>query len=276
MSPRRRFTTRVRCTMRKYAHIASLPDREDSLGRTINSLYPYVDEIWAMLNNYDHIPSFPDPGNKIHYVSLKNEYGDAAKFLDFDKREGYVFICDDDLTYGHDYVPYMLSRYKYYGNRIITIHGKVYARPVRTVHGGYVKNYHCLSDVRGDHEVDIGGTGVMLINTKDININISDFPYPNMADIWLGKLAHEQGVKIMVVDHYSGIVVHSPPPTTIYHSLSSEANKYQVAVLNSFLVGAPMPTIDKSIPLSYNKKSPQAKKISKLKYMRRRYGHKFS
>lgn len=215
--------------------IATLPDREHMLWQTVKSLYQQVDAFYIMLNGHETEPRIPDPSDKIRYELLDNSLGDAAKFLHFNEREGFVFFCDDDLIYNNGYCNYLLSKYKQYKGCIITGHGKKFQIPARSAHAYFRENYHCLHSVSADHQVHTGGTGVMLINTKDIRINISDFPVKNMADIFLGKIAHSQGVPIIVVAHKAGWLTYLNPVSTIWRSHTKEFDQYQVQVLNSFL-----------------------------------------
>lgn len=214
--------------------IATLPDREVMLWQTVKSLYNQVDEIFIMLNGHTEEPKIPDPSDKIRYVKLRNEYGDAAKVLNFNDRDGFVFFCDDDLAYPPNYCTYMINKYRQLGG-IITLHGKVFQRPARSAHAYFRENYHCLHTVMGDHRVDTGGTGVMLLNTHDIKIDISDFPRKNMCDIWLAKIAHAQKIPIFVVEHKAGWLTYLNPQSTIWRSHTKEFDQYQVQVLNSFL-----------------------------------------
>jgi hypothetical protein len=214
--------------------IATLPDREVMLWQTVKSLYNQVDQFYIMLNGHKEEPKIPDPSGKIRYVKLRNEYGDAAKFLDFNKREGFVLTFDDDLTAPPNYCSYLINKYRQLGG-IITLHGKVFQRPARSAHAYFRENYHCLHTVHGDHRVDTGGTGVMLLNTKDIKIDIKDYPRPNMADIWTGLIAHNQKVPIFVVEHKAGWLTYLNPQSTIWRSHTKEFDQYQVQVLNSFL-----------------------------------------
>lgn len=214
--------------------MATIPSRLQSLQESLSSLYYYVDEIYVMLNGYESIPQFVDPKEKIRPILLDNSLGDAAKCHDLDKRDGFVFFCDDDLVYPSNYVSYMLAKYEQY-KCIITLHGKVFQRPVRRAHGGFRENYHCLHTVIGDHIVDTGGTGVMLINTNDFRITPSDCSHKNMFDIWVGKKAHELGVKIMCVAHSIGWLKYLSPTTTIWNSHTREEEAYQVKILTSFI-----------------------------------------
>lgn len=214
--------------------IATLPDRETMLWQTVKSLYNQVDQFYIMLNGHETEPRIPDHSDKIRYVKLRNEYGDAAKFLDFNKREGFVLTCDDDLVYPSNYASYMIGKYRELGG-IISLHGKLFQVPARSAHAYFKENYHCLHSTHGNHRVHTGGTGVMILNTRDIKIDISDFPVKNMCDIWLGKLAKEQNIPIFVVEHRAGWLTYLNPKNTIWRSHTKEIDQYQVSVLNSFL-----------------------------------------
>jgi len=217
------------------AQIASLQDRENNLYRTLKSLSGQVDTIYVALNGYDKLPPYCEEFRNVNYRIMDNSLGDAAKILDFDKRDGFVFLCDDDLGYPDNYVSYMISKYNEYPGSIITLHGKVFNRPITSSHRGFRVNCHCLHSVEKDHIVEVGGSGVMLLNTKDIKLTLDMFPRKNMSDIWIARAAKEQGVKIIVAKHSVGFLKYMPPPTTIWRSHTKENDAYQVGVLKSFL-----------------------------------------
>ena len=194
-----------------------------------------MDEIYVSLNGHQVCPDLDDTKHKIYYYMLDNSLGDAAKCYDLDKRNGFIFLCDDDLIYPPNYVSYMLSKYNQHKGSIITLHGKVWQKPVRRAHGGYRENYHCLHTVVGDHIVETGGTGVMLFHTDDFRINVNYCLRPNMLDIWIGKRAKELGVKIIVVEHRAGWLRYLSPLKTIWNSHTKEDEAYQVKILRSFL-----------------------------------------
>lgn len=221
--------------MTRTVHIATLPERSGSLALCVDSLYPQVDAIYVMLNGHESIPKLNDPLEKIHYELLDNSRGDAVKILDYDKREGFLFLCDDDLVYPPNYCEYMIAKYHQHPHSLITLHGKVFQRPVVSAHRGFRENYHCLHTVVGNHIVDTGGTGVMLINTADIKLDINRCLRKNMLDIWVGLLAHEQRVPIVAVEHRAGWLRYLSPPKTIWLSHTKEDDAYQVRILNSFI-----------------------------------------
>lgn len=215
------------------AHLASLPERLDSLRQVLQSLTGQVDHIYVALNGHKEIPVFDIPN--VTYRIFDNSLGDAAKFAFFNEVEGFVLSCDDDLIYKNGYVSHMLYKYSQHPGCILSLHGKKFNRPATGAHRGFQESYHCFNPKVGDSYVDTGGTGVMLINTKDIKITLADFPHRNMADIWLGKLAAQQGVKIVVVEHSANLLQYITPATTIWRSHTPGDDAYQVSILNSFL-----------------------------------------
>ena len=213
-------------------HIASLPERVDTLEKTVNSLLPQVDYIFVSLNNYEEIPSFLT-GRCVNPLICDNSLGDAAKFLRTNDYHGYVFVCDDDLIYPDNYVEYMISKIEEHKG-IVSLLGKVYStRPIKSFKKSYTELYRCLDVVDGDHEVDVCGTGAMAYHSRDINVKVSDFEMRNMADIWMAKLAHEQGVKMFAVDHKEDFVEHVLYPDRIW--VGTRDDTVQTMVLNSFL-----------------------------------------
>jgi len=217
------------------AHIASIPDREASLFQTLLSLTNQVKRIYVALNGYRKIPDYSKNFNNIEFHLMNNSLGDAAKFAFVNKVSGFVFTCDDDLIYKPGYCDYMISKYNEFPGCIISLHGKKFVRPVIRAHRGFEENYHCFNPVLGNHYVDTGGTGVMLFNTKDIKLSIEMFPIKNMADIWVGKAAVEQNVKIVVVEHSGHWLRYITPKNTIWSDHTQEQDVCQVRILNSFL-----------------------------------------
>lgn len=219
---------------KKIFQIATLPERLIGLKESLSSIYHQADEINVMLNGHDHFPDFPDKQNKITWTLMDNSLGDAAKVYGLENKEGFIFLIDDDLWYPPTYADNMIHKYNQYRS-VITLHGKVYTKPVRRVHGGFKENYHCLHTVTGDHVVDIGGSGVMLFHTDKFKIDTSHCPQKNMLDIWVGKRAKELATKIIVVEHKNNYLRYLGAQKTIWGSLTQKDNDYQVKILNSFI-----------------------------------------
>lgn len=208
------------------AKIASLPKRERLLKRTVESLRPQVDNIFVALNGYQHTPDFLDFGE---YVHLDNSTGDAAKFYDIENINGYVLTCDDDLIYPPNYVSYMI-RGLHRHNAITTLHGKVYPRPVTTFKNTKL-SVQCLRNLYEDVKVEVPGTGVLCFHTDMIDLNYKDFKLPNMADIWMGKFAHEQNVDIVALAHDASYLTYQHPNFTVYKAEKKKGFELQNKLL---------------------------------------------
>lgn len=214
------------------AHIASLPERIDTLRLTVDSIVHQVDKVFISLNNYSNIPDFL-VRDKIHAEIHDNSLGDAAKFIHVNKVEGYVVVCDDDLIYPDGYVKYMCDKCDLYEG-VVSLLGKTYStRPIRSFRKGYTGLYRCLGDVYEDVQVDVCGTGAMVYHTGDIKVSVGDFPHRNMADIWMAKLAHDQGVPMYAVEHPKDYVKHVTYQDRIW--VNTVDDTVQTEVLNSFL-----------------------------------------
>jgi hypothetical protein len=217
---------------KRIAQIASLPARVDTLERCVESLYDQMNMIFVALNGYKDVPNFL-LDDKIVYALMDNSLGDSAKFYDIDSRRGFLFTCDDDLVYPKDYADYMIDGIKRHGG-IVTLLGKRYDnRPVQSFRKGYSSIYRCLTSVKEDKVVHVGGTGAMAFHSADFKISIDDFGRKNMADIWVAKKAAEQGVTITVLKHPARYVGHKTYPWRIW--VKDGFDKYQTEVINSFL-----------------------------------------
>jgi len=194
------------------ANIASIPDRELLLEKTVNSLRNQVDELNVMLNGYPRVPLFLSKPRVIVW-KLDNSKGDAAKFYRVAHTRGYIFTCDDDLLYPPDYVEVMIAKLREHDNKVIlTNHGRI--MEPKPVHNAYTdrrggsrnpdSKFHCLLDTPREDYLDIGGTGVMAWHSDYFTPDYDRIDIPNMADIWVCKFAKEQGCKILHNPHKEG------------------------------------------------------------------------
>jgi len=192
------------------AHIASVPDRENMLSEVVASIRPQVDSIFVALNNYDHVPSFLSDGE---YVILDNKYGDAAKFYDIEKRNGYFFAIDDDLIVPPSYIEYLRQGITKH-NGLVSLHGRNYPR--NPTFKKWIGNYRCLNTVTHDVSVNFIGSGCCGFHTDRLKLKLSDFPTKNMADCYLSRVAYLQGIPMVVLAHQQGYLRYTSPVTTIW------------------------------------------------------------
>lgn len=214
--------------------IASIPDREKLLQKTIASLIDQVDQVNIMLNNYLYTPNFCYHA-KIKVYHLDNSKGDAAKFYGLKNISGYIFTCDDDLLYPKDYVKTMIFKLEEWKNEVIlTNHGRIMnEKPVRNSYTDRKQAFHCLKDVFSEVILHIGGTGVMAWHSEAFFPDIDAIDQKNMGDIWVAKFAHEQGVKIVLNSHIEGWIQYLHPSHTIWDE-HFEHPEAQTDLYNSF------------------------------------------
>ena len=211
------------------AQLASIPSRENSLKLTVESLRNQVDKILVALNGYDHIPEFLNNGE---FVMLDNSRGDAAKFFDVEYLQDYIFTCDDDIIYPANYVSYMISKIKEHRS-IVSLHGRIFPRPYISYTVG--ESLHYLREVKNDTLIDLGGTGVMAWHSDIFKVRYSDFTQANMADVFVAKLAYEQGVSMVCASHPEGFIKHVYYKDTIWNREKLNRFTRQDEILKTFL-----------------------------------------
>jgi hypothetical protein len=224
-------------------HIASLPERSESLKKTIISIYHQVDKVYVALNGYIDIPIWLVNLQHANYELLDNSLGDGAKWLHCWDEPAICFLLDDDLSVSNgvnmrqpwqqNYVLYMLEGLKRYGGAV-SLHGKNYAnRPVVRYRRNYTANYRCLNTVANDTRVDVIGTGCMVFDNTQIKFDQSLYEHKNMADVLFSRLCHQQGIQMTVLKHNRGYLQYTPPKVRIWRMTTDD--RIQTEIINSFL-----------------------------------------
>jgi len=219
--------------MKVKVRIASLSQREESLRLTVSSIrqQSIKAELFVCLNKYDHVPDFLEDGE---WVMSDNRYGDAGRYIGVENDEGWILTIDDDLVYPPTYIEDMIDAANF-TMCATTLHGKQFdKRPIKSYHKSFTANFRCLDEVDEWHIVDVGGTGVMCWNSLELRVSLSDFPTPNMADVYFAKLCHEQKVPILCLDHNKYYLTYTKPETTIWQQRGLAADLC-TEVVNSFL-----------------------------------------
>jgi glycosyltransferase involved in cell wall biosynthesis len=218
--------------MDKIIYNISSFNRKNELLRTIDSIYNQCDLINVFLNSYDEIPE-ELLKKKIKIYLSDNEFGDAYKFFNLSKSNGYFFTIDDDLIYPDNYTDFMISKVEEYNRKsIITLHSRNFnSFPIDEYYSKNVKVYHFKNENDKDVKVQFGGTGVMCFHTDLLKLPIEYFNRPNMADVWIGKFAKENDIDIICVKHNSKFVLQQPIEESIYTN-SSKNNKEQTILAN--------------------------------------------
>ena len=183
-------------------------NRKVSLLKTIESIYNQCDIINIFLNNYEEIPQ-ELYDEKINITITNNELGDSYKFSNLLTSNGYYLTIDDDLIYSKNYVEFLISKIEEYKRKcIITFHGRSFSEfPIKSYYRDKSKKvYHFNETLKNDVKVQFGGTGVMGFHTDLFKIGVEYFEHPNMADVWIGKYANENGIQIICSQHDNNLI----------------------------------------------------------------------
>ena len=213
------------------AHIASIPDREQSLQMVVNAIAPQVNRTIVALNGYTEVPEWLRNMRNVDAEILDNSLKDCAKFLHINDEKGVCFVLDDDLIVPSHYVRYLFYHLQEYGGAV-SLHGRIYPRPIEHFRR-WVVNCRCLGTVKENMTVDLIGTGCMAFDNTDIGVDDSVFEYPGMADITFSRLCHRQGKRMTVLAHPAHYLTYIAPQSTIWRTTRdfSLHNK----LLNEFL-----------------------------------------
>jgi hypothetical protein len=179
--------------------IASIPNRVNSLEKVLDSLTGQVDQMNIVLNGYKTIPGFLNKYKNAWWMLADNSKGDAMKFYKSDTCVDYYVSWDDDLVATPNLIAYLIDKCKEH-DCPASLHGKRFTYPCTSIYRP-TQVFHCRKEVKGDHIVDMIGTGCLCFDTSQIVISMKDFPLPNMSDLYFSLQAKKQGVPLMVVAH---------------------------------------------------------------------------
>lgn len=191
--------------VRVTASLASIPDREKELEKTVLSLIPQVDQLNVYLNNYHQVPAFLKH-DKITVARSQEhgDLGDAGKFFWADEVRGVHLTCDDDIIYPHNYARSMLEALrKHNWKTAVSHHGRTLPeKPVR-YYRGHLHMWHC-GHVSEGGTAHVLGTGVLAYHTDFVRPSLSDFPKPNMADVCFGLYCQREQIPCVCLPHAAG------------------------------------------------------------------------
>ena len=160
---------------------------------------------------------------------------DAGKFLSVSKCEDcYYLSIDDDFLFPRDYASQIVAAVDKYDG-VVSYHGRTYPRPF-VDYKHWIANYRCLGSVGKDVQVDLLGTGVLLSIQDRFKVDIKDFSYRNMADVFVSVLAHQQNVPMWVLAHSRGYLHYLfPEGETIWNTEIKDTSR-QTNLLRQVLV----------------------------------------
>jgi hypothetical protein len=218
--------------MKISANIATYQPRMHSLKQMVASIYDQVDVINICFNEmeWDEIPTFfhhlYDTG-KVDIFIPDSNLTDNGKFLLLDEQSEehqYYFSMDDDLVYPHDYVENTIEAIKTFGT-IITYHGRILLGTQRDYYQGH-KSFHCLGDQKGNHRIDVCGTGVTAFDTRYFHPKqLANHKHQKMSDIIFSLEAAKQNKSIGCIEHKQGWIKDIKHEETIHQTESRNCHQ---------------------------------------------------
>jgi len=195
------------------ASLATIPTRIIPLEEMYKSIIDQVDVFQIYLNGFrDHqIPGFLLCDNKVKiYRSQEENFGDrgdAGKFFNVQNISGFHMVCDDDIHYPVDYVASMIAKSEQYNRKfIVGCHGGDFNKyPVLDSYKDRKNMSHYKKTaVAKDYLVHFLATNSVCFHDDTISLNESDFPKPNMADVWLAIAAQRKQVGMISIQKNEG------------------------------------------------------------------------
>jgi len=217
------------------AHIATLPERIESLHRIIPAISPQVDRVYVMLNGHTEVPEFLQEFSNVEYELLDNSLGDAAKFLRIGVMSKLCVLLDDDLIPVHNFIEYLQCGLQKYGGAV-SLHGRRYDnKPIKSFRKSFTANYRCLGNVDKDVRVHLLGTGCTLFDNTQIRIDQTVFEERNMADVLFSRLCTLRNIPMTVLAHRAGqFLSYIPQKDTIWRQTADDT--VQTKILNTFIM----------------------------------------
>lgn len=233
--------------MHSRASLASIPERVESLERTVRSLLPQVDRVGVYLNGYDGVPAFLDhPRVDVARSQEYGDPGDAGKFF-WAGDSDYALSCDDDLVYPPGYAAYLIASVERYWHRaIVGLHGYRFKRSFETIYDSYAQLYRALDGTERDHAVNVLGTGCMAWH-RSVGLDSAWFRSPNMADLWLAGAAQERRIPLIALKHRKSYLEHTKHSRTIFRqsrdhtgsTFDSSAGQHKIVHAYDWRLNAP-------------------------------------
>ena len=195
------------------ASLATIAKRVVPLEEMYLSIIDQVDVFQIYLNGFldNQVPYFLKADDKVKiYRSQAESFGDrgdAGKFFNVQNNKGWHFVCDDDIHYPKDYVQTMIAKSEEYNRKyIVGCHGGDFSKyPVSDSYKDRKNTSHYKKTaVAKDYLVNYLATNSICFHDDTISVNESDFPKPNMADIWLGLVAQQKQVGMLSIQKNSG------------------------------------------------------------------------
>ncbi len=221
------------------ASMATIPDRQKQLRKTVASLVKQVDQLVIYLNyGSETTPGFLSHPKITTYRSDASGFGDLSdmgKFYPSNelRNAGYLLTVDDDLVYAPDYVDRLLHFVEIHKKRAaVGYHGVELLDGAPTNYYKRRKVHHCRHPVRESTWVHVLGTGVLAFARDLLELPTKKEQLVTgrgMADVWFGALAQEQRIPLRAIAH-SGREIEQqqlPAGATLYARMKRKAGVHR-------------------------------------------------
>ncbi|WP_082688845.1 FkbM family methyltransferase [Ruegeria marisrubri] len=180
--------------------LATFPERQEILRRTLPSMLSQLDELHVYLNNYDYVPEFLKMDG-VHPILGRDALGDLrdnGKFYEIEEKSGYIFTFDDDIFYPSDYVSRLVSEIETLDRKaVVGVHGVVFPKEKLR----YTENrtvFH-FQDGAGPFLCDLLGTGTVAFHSSTLPIAFEDFGTSGICDLWFAIACHRHNVPLVSI-----------------------------------------------------------------------------
>ena len=212
------------------AHIATFPPRAPIIRKAVHSIINQVDKVFIYFNEYsqDTVPSWVKDNDKIVWeCSESSGYGDLGDvgkfyFCSDEMRERYgitgtIFTCDDDLIFPYWYVRRSMAYLNGdFSNSILSYHGSVLDPNCSDYHTKRASTHHVRFNVPHVNRIHTPGTGCAIFRLDTFSPSLSMFDHTNMSDIFVGRWANNNNVKVFVLPHKTGDFKYLNAKSTIW------------------------------------------------------------
>lgn len=195
------------------ANLATYPPREGNLENVVKAMHPQVDQLNIVLNEFESVPAFLAPYERVNPIIPPEDTKDVGKFYPDVSKADFVFLIDDDINYPADYVAKTLAAYKDIGttNQVGGYHCSTYVRPrLRLTPDGlrsflrfwlkprridmYRRFHHFGHDVETSVYVDQLGTGAVVATGQLMPSYDYMRDSQKFVDVRFAKFCHENGI----------------------------------------------------------------------------------
>lgn len=186
--------------------LCSIPERQESLRRTLASLAPQVDEIHVYLDRYTDVPDFVRDCHARVTVRLAKDLPglrDNGKFVPLLHRseECYFFTADDDIEYPPDYVNTLVKKIEFYGRlAVVGVHGVLIPERPSGYFSGFRRVLWFKRGLEQDQLVNNLGTGTVAFHSGRLaGMDYRDFNYGGMVDLYLAIFCKLNGIPMVAI-----------------------------------------------------------------------------